>query len=498
MKKTVIITLLSLSMFSCKKFLAERSQTDVIPETTKDFGQLLFTAGYPSVTLMQPYITLMDDDIQCYNGQPLSGQQSDVTSNAGAFQWQPDFIDVCKSAGSPDGQNFNSWKNYYQLILGTNVALQYLDNSKGSTTEKEIYKGEAYTLRAFYHFMLVNLYAKPYNDVSSTPDKSPGIPIRLSADLSEKMLSRNTVKEVYDQITKDLDSAMYFLDKTKPDQLSYRISHIAAHFLASRVYLYMEQWDKAIAQADYVLMYHPQLMNLNNWGGYGDPVEKPIIGPKNVETIWHYGTTLETSPTGTGTAYDVSHDLANCFEESDLRNIIFFSIIPDFAKPFNACDYGQMKFNIDLFQGKPALGCSWRSAEVYLNRAEAYIQKYRLKGDASAAQEALKSLNQLRANRIDKSSFTPWTIQPADSLLTMCRTERRRELFAEGGHRWFDLRRYGMPAIKHVFAGTMNTSSVYELPARDPQYVLPIPNEVLLRNPTIIQNPQRGGQRLPN
>lgn len=498
MKKIVVIALLAGSMVSCKKFLAERSQTEVIPKTTKNFGEILYSDGYPTVNVqLQPYLTLMDDDLECYNGDLMADNQKDVTMNAGAFQWQANFIDVCRSGGASVGQ-FDSWRTYYKLILGTNVALQYLDNSIGEASDKAMYKGEAYALRAFYHFMLVNLYAKPYNDSTTTPDKLPGVPLKLDANLSEEFPARNTVKEVYAQVTKDLDTAINMLEQVGADQRLYRMSATAAHLLASRIYLYMEQWDKVIEHSDYVLSHHPQLMNLNTWPNDGvntDYTKYPLIGVNNVETIWYYGSVDEPQVAGTSSAYGISQDLANTFETNDLRPEICFPAVPDFLKPYVNGNY----FFTKIIAGAQVLGAdmgtSWRSSEAYLNRAEAYIQKYKTKGDAGAAAEALKNLNTLRAARFKAGTYTNWTLETADKLLTMCRAERRRELFREGGQRWFDLRRYGMPSIRHIYQPTVNTSAIYVLQKRDPQYVLPIPNEVLQRNFSLEQNQQISGVR---
>ncbi len=496
MKKILLIALVALGTTSCRKFLAERSQTDVVPRTTKDFGEILYSNGYPtSEKYLQPFLVFMDDDIQAYNGLPLEDQQALVLQYSPAFLWQPDFIEECRKNNAPGLLNYEAWTNYYQMILGTNVALQYLDNSEGSEADKGLYKGEAYTLRAFYHFMLVNLYGKPYNDSTTTPDKSLGVPIKTSAELDDALPVRNTVKEVYDQVVRDLDSGMYLLEKYKSPQKPYRISHIAAHLLASRVYLFMEQWDKVIEHASYVIGYHPELMDLNDWGDV-DPATKPVVGVKNIETIWHFGSLEESVPAGLGQSYDVSHDLAKCFQPDDLRSTIFFQLVPDFFKIFIATDYIQMKNTGTLNVGAD-LGSSWRSAEAYLNRAEAYIQKYKTQGDAGAADKALADLNLLRSKRIDRSSFTDWTVQPGDVLLQMCRDERRRELFMECGHRWFDLRRYGMPEIRHIFGDTPNSTQTYVLKSHDPQYTIPIPIGVLERNTSLVQNPEVSGLRQP-
>ncbi|NIG55021.1 RagB/SusD family nutrient uptake outer membrane protein [Chitinophaga sp. Cy-1792] len=499
MKKMIVLAFAILSLASCKKFLAEQTQSDVVPKTTKDFGEILFTNGYPDrFTLLQPYIRMMDDDIQSYVGPFASGDEVTTTGNAPAFQWQPDFIDLCARAGGALKEKYNSWAIYYKLILGTNVALTYLDKSVGSEVEKATYKGEAYTLRAFYYFMLVNLYAAPYNDSTTTPEKSPGVPLKLDAGLTDQLPVRKSVKEVYQQITTDLDSAIYYLGATKADQKLYRISHVAVHLLASRVYLYMEQWDKSIEHADYVISYHPQLMELNGWGD-PDARRKPIVGNGNVETIWYYGSMLESFPSGVAFAYGMSTDLGSKFEPNDLRSNVFYSIVPDNLRPYTAFPYSVVKLNMD--QGNDAnvnMGNSWRSAEAYLNRAEAYVQLYKTKGDANAAQEALNNLNTLRAKRFAPAQFVPWTLKPADQLLQMCRDERRRELFMEGTHRWMDLRRYGMPSIKHYYQPSKEVTQVFTLQKRDPQYVLPIPNDVLLRNPQITQNPQIGNLRQPD
>ncbi|WP_161596882.1 RagB/SusD family nutrient uptake outer membrane protein [Chitinophaga vietnamensis] len=494
MKKILIVIAGALCLMSCKKFLQEYSQTDLVPKSAADYGEILYSDGYPGLnSAIQTWRLFLDDDIQCYVSAANAVSLSDRITPSSIFQWQPDFFARAAAAGYA-GDQLNTWEKYYHLLLGANVTLQYIDHATGSQTQKDQFKGEAYALRAFYHFMLVNLYAKPYNDSSTTPDKSPGIPIRTSANLTDAPMPRNSVKEVYDQISSDIDSATYLLDKVKSNTSPYRISFVAAHLLASRIYLYMEKWDKAIQHADIVLMYHPQLMDLNTWGGAPDP-GKPVTGANCIESLFTYASSIEYSPAGMSLTFDVSHDLVNCFDSSDLRTLITFNPIPGVLKQWIAPDYQMSKMTIN--SSNSADGISWRSAEAYLNRAEAYIQQYKATGNTAAAGKALTSLNTLRANRIDKSAFQPWTIGPADALLQMCRTERRRELFMEENHRWMDLRRYGMPSIKHIYMPDAVTTQVFRLKAHDPAYVLPIPDAAIARNTALEQNPLYNGTRKP-
>jgi hypothetical protein len=131
-----------------------------------------------------------------------------------------------------------------------------------------------------------------------------------------------------------------------------------------------------------------------------------------------------------------------------------------------------------------------RVAELYLNRAESVIQQYLKNGDGSLRQAALADLNYLRSFRYDTRNV-PYV--PVDysgqALLDFCRDERRRELSFED-HRWFDLRRYGMPEIRHTFQMSAGQAPVqYVLAKGSNRYVLPIAKSVLAKNPALVPNP---------
>ena len=104
------------------------------------------------------------------------------------------------------------------------------------------------------------------------------------------------------------------------------------------------------------------------------------------------------------------------------------------------------------------------------------------------------SLDALRSKRL--SDFTAYTLTTPEDLIEFCHEERRRELCFES-HRWFDLRRYGMPSIKHSWYDASGNRTVYTLKERDLGYALPIPQDAMDTNSALKQNelaPERIGE----
>jgi hypothetical protein len=124
-----------------------------------------------------------------------------------------------------------------------------------------------------------------------------------------------------------------------------------------------------------------------------------------------------------------------------------------------------------------------RTAEAYLNKmeAEALLGK-----DA----DALADLNTFCATRY--ANYTAQNLT-GDNLLTTIRNERRRE-FCYEGHRWFDLRREGMPEISHIYRERKGGPLVkYVLQHNDPMYTIPLPTSAFENNNALQQNECRYG-----
>lgn len=469
MKRYILLIALTLSLpqlMSCKKFLEEQSQTDVIPKDINTLNELLLGEAYYGGANIA--LSTINDDVD---------QQKYVFSKLifDRYTWQPELISDKNVSDYVTGL----WTTYYKRIQICNVVLEYSEKVTGSESDKNYVKGQAYLLRAFCYFNLVNYFGKPYLDKFSNPGQDPGVPLILKSGVSLEGKPRNTVKITYQQILKDLDQGIELMDKGKKNNGLYRINATAGHLLSSRVNLYMGNWSRAIDAANAVLLTKQELVDLNTWGT-PDRNNKPVIASSNPEIIWGFGSVSELVPSHhpEQNSYGLSSSLINLFGEGDLRNGIYFKEGKSTKRKV-----------ITAYNIKADICHIFRVSEAMLNRAEAYAQLNKL-GQTENAQLALNDLNTLRKKRLLASTYQDLANLSADNLLQECYQERRRELFDEENHRWFDLRRQGMPSITHRFFESEVQVLTYKLEDHDPAYTFYIPKAAIDLNPSLIPNPE--------
>lgn len=463
-----------LSLSSCKKFLEEQSQSEVIPKTATDFRELLMGSGYMGNEEPSSFLSLMDDDVD-FNIEWGAGTGYSLVGGSGAktyemyYMWQPRLADQNGLGNLPsvDDAGLTPYYRFFELIKGCNAVLDNIDAAIGSKEEKDRVKAEALAMRAFYYFRLVNMYGAPYN---SNPD-ALAVPLKLNSSIDAAYQKQATVAEVYAQILQDLKTATTLMDPLTIRRRDFHINQPAMHILLSRVYLYMEKWEDCVAETNKVFDQGGVLTDMTgfttgNWITYTNP-----------EIEWMFGGRTQA---GNQNDYYPDPKFIDMFDATnDIRRKYGFFISGGTLLPNK---YPNTSTNT-LYQGV-------RTAEAVLNRAEAYVQLGKLP-------EALKDLNDLRRTRI--IGYTDESISDKVALLQTVRDERRKEFYMEG-FRWFDLRRYGMPEIHHRYQRELGEAILnYTLTAKDAMYTLPFPTVLLMRNPLLIQNtsgnmPDRVGQ----
>lgn len=503
----IAFILLLLATTSCSDFLSEYSQDESYVRSYVDLDELLLGDGYMTISQPShiaytygetpkyfPYIHMMADELQ-ENIVPnvAAFNYSSQELYYGWYTWQKEpGIDY---QGLSIRKESTDWNQLYNHIVITNMVLYEIERFAGLNEDERTaisrIKGEAHFLRASYYFILVNLYGKPYK--ASTASTDAGVPIKLAEYIEDMLFTRNTVQEVYDQILNDIEQAESYLANT-PTVSIYRANLKAVQMLKARVYLYMQNWEKAAEYAQKVIDGSYRIEDLNNFTTTTDSDRTFFMVHTNPEVIFTMGTgDIAPSITGARTGMSVSDDLYTAFDDDDLR------------KQYYVYEYttgGYVDYVKVPTSGRTALSDCFlfRLSEAYLIKAEASVYA----GDEAAARSAV---NTLRKWRFDKSSYQDVT-DSGEALATLIRDERRRELCFEG-HRWFDLRRYMVcekyPYSKKIY-NTFTTfvygydytiwayiyspvqTLVFELEENDPAYTLSIPREVIEFNIGMEQN----------
>ena len=135
------------------------------------------------------------------------------------------------------------WYVSYKILFGVNSNIEAIQ--EGATSEGDLLLGENYFIRAFVHFALANIYARPYY-VEGRPSNAdqPCVVLRTSTDCS--VTEKATVGKVYDQVEADCKKAYELLKgKARRGNKGF-VGEEAPLALLSRLYLYKGDWDNCI------------------------------------------------------------------------------------------------------------------------------------------------------------------------------------------------------------------------------------------------------------
>lgn len=464
----VLNLIFSLMLGACSDFLEESSQDETIPTTTTDYSELLMMYMYKTSKYNYNVLYYLDDDLKVNESKLPTGDYIwGPAALIRTFTWQPDMWELENGASPDDGYEYT-----YTQIMGINAVLDGVGDAVGTQRDRDLIRAEALGLRAFGYFRIVNMFGEPYN----YNKKALGVPLKLTAALVENGIARSTVEEVYNQIVADLEEASQLFAKHPKTRGNYRLNGTTVDILLARAYLYMEEYDKAITAATQAIESAEGLSDYTKMS-HGEK-EFSLARYDLSEVEWLYGRTyIDPSLCPTG-------ELLTGFTAGDKRRDFWFPIDATWVHK-QLCP-GELGNN----SGANTPGNAIRISEAYLTRAEARVLSTTNKDESGA----LADLNELRRHRIvgytDETSTT--------GLLEKIRQERRLELCYEF-HRWFDLRRYGMPSISREFKQRQQDQyRIYTLKEKDPMYTLPFPLDIVNKNIQLVQNasakaPEREG-----
>ena len=244
-----------MSLPSCNDFLDKLPDNRVDP-TTPDQLLLMLVDGYSTGNYAK-YCELSGDNIIDNNSPDENGVrynlEADNVIDDEMFAWEDAVSDM--DVDSPS----HVWEGAYHGIAVANHVLQLVDQWRAEGrefTEEDEAKlaaaeAEAYLVRAYNHFVLVNVFAMPYGKSSAT---DLGVPYVTEPETEVLVhYQRNTVQEVYDKIEEDMLKGLAGVVDNYYDVPKYHFNSKAANAFAARFYLYKRDYEKVIQYADAVL-----------------------------------------------------------------------------------------------------------------------------------------------------------------------------------------------------------------------------------------------------
>ena len=473
MKSSFYIILLLLALTSCQDIL------DKEPLGILDAGSFFQTSNDAVQALNAAYGPLLfnSENKNFYWGFAELPSDEAVVGGDGS---RPGLTELDFFTYTPRTEELNDfWKLNYQGITQCNVVIEKVPAISMDEGLKSRVIGEATFLRAYYYFLLTQVFGDVPLLIRITPPDELKVPAAPKA-------------EVYRQIITDCDFAASVLPAQYAATDVGRATRGAAFALAAKAHLYQKNWSQ-------VLEYVTKVKALNVYAlmpDYEDNFRENT--QNNSESVWEIQhTNLELGVgnslnqlwaskkviDGYGFA-EVTQAYFDAFEASDPRrrftiasnNEPYFGVI--YKNSFSSTKHSPRKYLQDSTASQKADGdinyTAIRYAEVLLWEAESLAELGRV-GEAEAPLEQVRA--RARAQAADPvTALPPVTGLDQTATIQAVRHERQVELGFEM-HRFFDLVRWGLAA---QLLPDFQTGK---------HEVFPLPQIELGLNPQLRQNP---------
>ncbi len=397
-----------------------------------------------------------------------------------------------------DGLLSTLWGGYYNGLANINAAIagfQTIDIDPSDQSRLDKVAGDAYLARAYYYHNLVVRFADMYNPATASTDL--GVPLLLEFDVN-RLPSRNTVQEIYDQILSDIQTAKNLLSNTtgSPGATSFNVD--VARALEARVLLYMERYSDARTVAE-------ELINENRYQLITTQADLSNMWTNDFhqEVISSLFTSAPNELANTNSIYVgfipatgnfapdflPSQWVVDMYEPTDYRRDVYFQQV---TVEQQAILYPNT-WMVNKYPGNPALftgaNTNYQHAPILFRIAEMYL----ISAEAAfySSGDPLTRINELRAAR----NASPLAGLSGTALENAIREERTRELAFEG-FRLDDLRRWGLGFTRRDPQNTdiIQTGTTYDSMTQDAtanKFTWGIPTRDITINPNIAgqQNP---------
>lgn len=536
MIRKINILLLTLSMmlgFSCSEEFLDTAPTNAIsaedalstPENMMlvlnglhrmMYAQNPLTGGYWHASGQSHFIPMFD---------AIAGNVIHTSRGNG---WLRDDLQWIEHTDASTWTVENLWFQRYHFIASANSIINKVEEDqlpKDALMNNIL--GQAHAYRAWAYHQLVMSFAKGYT-ISADPSKEPGVPLLFKTEAPYTSGPRASVKEIYDQIEKDINMAIDYLKEASPAKNKSHISLNAAYGIKARVALQKGDWATAASAAALAREGYP-LMNEAAWlSGFNSLDLSEVIWGGHViaeETnyfaaFFYYICSTFNGSQNRANPKMINNAVYNRIPETDYRRKAWLPWAPNtnpgasngqggFGNDPNYTDKNEFNaakqliidtygitpahnthpyMNVKFLQQNPGTidpddVIYMRTSEMILIEAEALAMQNKI----AEAQNVLSTLCVSRDSAWDKTKF-----DTKEKLMDEIKFQRHVELWGEGfsfhdAIRWDDV---------HDMTGSGAAAVLYQdgmfqdRPSVNPKWVFKIPQAEIDANPNLTEADQ--------
>lgn len=245
----------------------------------------LLTSGYPS-SVPAVICELMGDNLVDDNVVvPATHNDAYSLFHEEAYKWE----DINSYSTSEDDTPLEIWDKYYFGIATANHAIAAMQEMSEDPANDPVLShswGEAHLMRAYFHFVLVNVFAEAYKDETQSA-QDWGVPYVTSVEEVvrvdySKPEYRKKVSEVYALIEKDIKEGINLIDDSKYSVPAYHFNRNAAYAFAARFYLFKRDYQNCLKYANLALGDNPAT-SLRKWASMSANTISTLLNDYNDE-----------------------------------------------------------------------------------------------------------------------------------------------------------------------------------------------------------------------
>lgn len=474
MKKVIYSLLIGAALMSgsCSKFTDVQPKGKNLLSTTDQLEMILNNDYYMRVNDMRH---ICGDIIYSFENVPTMISKPNKTLSVILITWDAANQDKMAEL-TPSDDDYTGWYGVIGKIA--NPVLALADKAAGPGSVKNQLKAEALVLRAYFHYMLVNKFAKAYNP--ATAEKDPGVPyMKEDWDISIPP-EKATVKEVYENIIADLDAAIALNALPAQAVNRMRINKPSAYAAKALALMSMQRFDEAAQSAQQALAINNVVNDYNQMlttttgnilGGSYPTLLRPSLKCEEDYFFTYFFETYDAITTEAWDAFEPGH----ASRDKMATDRMMYDYLMGMGLSYIGLDY---TFTYDMNSGWNFVGM--KSTHMYLIIAENEIRK----GNYNAAMDALDAI---RVKRIDPAVYTPLKGRvntKADAIFRLKQTSHGENIYSIynfiNRKRWNQLDDYKQKQVK-TMAG-----KVYELEPNSPLWIFPFPQNAINNNPNLL------------